>query len=325
MNKPNLAFVLRINPSGIDGIPDALKGNYVTIGWSHVPEILRYAEWIPFRNAVHKTYYSKDISHRRSGLAAGALWQFIKEMEIGSWVVVPALGGFYVAEVTGEAKHFPEHVEADCAFRRSVNWLNGKKPIPRSLATAALQARMKIHGTCARAWDLVDAIAAALSNASTTTDTGKEFVFRRDLHARVVQSVLSEIREGRIENFGFELLLKSLFEREGAKVEIVPRRLDKGVDLKVAFRVGPSSFVVGVQAKHFQAEPPVPAEVADKLVEGLEHADADAGMIVTSGTISKELEERVQEIFKADGVRIQLVDGEMLAAWLVESGIEAPV
>jgi restriction endonuclease Mrr len=51
----------------------------------------------------------------------------------------------------------------------------------------------------------------------------------------------------------------------------------------------------------------------------LKGTEGDFG-IITSGEISPELEKRVREIYEQAGVRIQFVDGEQLAAWLVERG-----
>lgn len=258
MPKPDRAFVLRVAPSGIDRVPDAVKHNYITIGWSRAGKILNEQDWLKFREAVHRKYYSEDKGYRRSGHAAGYLWQFLREMKPGHWVVVPHWNGFYVCEVEGEPTHDLAKIDDDTAFRRSVRWLNGKQPIERWHASAALQSRMKIQGTAAYADDLINAVDSVLRERGTTKKLSKETVFSHDLHTKLVETTLATIRSGKIENFAFERLLKTLFESEGGRVEIVPRRKDKGADLKVTFRFASiAQLVVGVQAKHFQPKPPV--------------------------------------------------------------------
>ena len=166
------AFVLRIAPSGIDRVPQALETNDLIIGWSRAGDDLLNDNlgWNEFRQIIHDEYYSGDETYRSSGAAAGNLWRFIREMSINDLVVVLHGNKFHVAEVAGPARHEPERVEEDTAFRRSIKWLNDGEPIPRRLARAALQSRMKIRQTCARATNLISAIKDALraSQANST-------------------------------------------------------------------------------------------------------------------------------------------------------------
>jgi hypothetical protein len=243
-------------------------------------------------------------------------------MKIGDWVVVPHGNEFYVCEIASEAIHDHTKVAEDTAFRRQVRWLNEKRPIKRSHAAAALQSRMKIHGTCAYAKDLIDAISSVLQEDDETRELPKGAIFAHDLHRKLVQTTLDTIRSGKMDSFGFERLLKELFIKEGGEATIVARSKDKGADLKVTLRFAiVGQVIIGIQAKHYRPEPPVPAKIADDLRAGMEDMGADLGMIISSGQMSTELEERVEELYENEGVRIQLVDGDQLAAWLVESGL----
>lgn len=321
-SKPERAFVLRVAPSKIDRVPEALKDNFITIGWSRAAKILTETDWWKFREEIHQVYYSEQKNYRHSGHAAGYLWQFIREMKVGDWVVVPHGNEFYVCEVASEAVHDPTNVEDDTAFRRKVHWLNGKRPIKRSHAAAALQSRMKIQGTCAYAQDLTDAISSILQEDDETRELPKNAIFAHDLHRKLVETTLATIRSGKMDSFGFERLLQELFIKEGGEATIVARSKDKGADLKVTFRFAiVGQVVIGVQAKHYRPEPPVHAKIADDLRAGMEDIGADLGMIISSGTMSPELEARVEDLYEKEGVRIQLVDGDQLAAWLVESGL----
>jgi predicted Mrr-cat superfamily restriction endonuclease len=251
MSNARQAFVLRIAPSEVDRVMEALANDQIIIGWSEAAELLDPSlDWVRFRETLRSHYYANEANLRKAGSAGGHMWRFVREMKPGDLVVVPYGSSFYVAEVSGAATHDPARVADDTAFRRQVRWLNGKQPIPRALARAPLQSRMKTQGTCAYATDLIDEIDECLALARQ----GKQPTFQSDLHQRLVRDTLDEIRSGRMNDFGFEHLLKSVLEGLGAQdVRIVPRLQDKGADLLATFLLaGAFRLLVAVQAKHFQ-------------------------------------------------------------------------
>jgi len=319
------AIVLRISPSEDDRVSLALERDQILIGWARAAGLLNPAlTWEQFRQIVHNEYYSQETSLRKAGSAAGHLWRFIREIEPGSLVVVPHWSEFYVGEVTGSATYDPSKVEGpeyDTAYRRVVRWLNGKKPIKRSIARVALLSRMKVQGTSANASDLIDEIRNCLSLAGREESPA----FHSDLQQRLMREALAEIRSGRIEDYGFESLIKTVLVQAGAKdVQIVPRSKDQGADLIAVFRIADAfQFTVAVQAKHWQPDPPVGREVVEQLIRGIEAEGADLGMVVTSGTISPSAEEAAAKYLEERGVRIELVDGEQFAKLIVEYGIRA--
>jgi len=178
---------------------------------------------------------------------------------------------------------------------------------------------MKTQGTCAVATDLLREIRDCLAVASR----GESPTFQRDLQSRLVCEVLEELRNGRIESFGFERLIQTVLLGLGAEeVRIVPRSGDKGADLVAVFRVaGAFQQMVAVQAKHWQPEPPVGRDVVEQLIRGIEAEGANLGMVITSGTISDEAFQTAEQYFDDKGIRIELVDGEQFAKLIVEHGI----
>ena len=314
------AFILRVAPGGEDKVPEALSADQIIIGWAEANGLLDYAlGWEQFREIIRKAYYSDEPTLRKAGAAAGHMWRFIRDMKPGDLVVVPYWADFFVAEIAGSATFDPSKVKEDSAYRRSVRWLNGKKPIPRQLSRSALLSRMKTQGTCADATDLLGEIRDCLTLASR----GESPTFQSDLQARLVREVLAELHSGRIENFGFERLIQTVLRGLGAEeVRIVPRSADKGADLVASFRVaGAFQQMVAVQAKHWQPEPPVGRDVVEQLIRGIEAEGANLGMVITSGTISDEAFEAAEQYFVDKGIRIELVDGEQFAKLIVEHGI----
>jgi len=240
-------------------------------------------------------------------------------MKPADLVVVPYWTDFYLAEITGPATYDPSKVVEDSAYRRSVRWLNAKKPIPRQLARAALLSRMKVQGTSADATDLREEIRECLA----TVERGEVSTFQRDLQSRLVREVLAELRGGRIDSFGFERLIQAVLQGLGAEESrIVPRIQDKGADIVATFRVaGAFQQRIAVQAKHWQPDPPVGPDVVEQLIRGIEAEAANLGMVITSGSISDEAFSVAERYFEDKGIRIELVDGEQFAKLIVEHGI----
>ena len=133
------AFVLRIAPSGIDRVHEALECKELIIGWSRAKGLLdEKLDWEKFREIIHNSDYSDEKDYRKSGSAAGNMWRFIRKMKLSDLVVVPHGASFYVAEVTGKARFDETKIEEDTAYRRPVKWLNDQKTILRRYARSAL-------------------------------------------------------------------------------------------------------------------------------------------------------------------------------------------
>lgn len=245
------AFVLRIAPSGIDRVALALRENVAIIGWC-APELMDPSlDWKAFREIVRARFYAKDDNLRRAGAASGHLWRFIRDMKVGDLLVTPHGAGFYVGRIAGPAFHLPERAEEDTAYRRKVEWLNGKAPILRETARAALQSRAKVQGTSADATDLLSEIMECLGDA----ERKEHRTFDEDLKTRLAREALDEMRSGRLDSFRFEHLVRSVLLGLGAtEARIVPRLQDKGADILASFLVaGAFRLLVAVQVKHFSA------------------------------------------------------------------------
>ncbi len=98
---------------------------------------------------------------------------------------------------------------------------------------------------------------------------------------------------------------------------------DKGADIIAQFLLAKTlEFTLAVQAKHHQPEPPIGAETVDQLMRGMEAEGTNLGWVVTSGTFSGEAWARKRGAEEEHGLRIELVDGEQLAAMIIEGGLE---
>jgi predicted Mrr-cat superfamily restriction endonuclease len=314
------AFVLRISPSGHDRTEEAMAKNQLIIGWSGLSQLLDPAlAWAEFRQIVHDAYYEEEQDMRRAGNAAGHLWRFIRDMRDDDLVVVPLGQEFLVGRVTGPAVHDDSRVDDDAAFRRPVEWLNSKRPIKRSQARAALQSRMKSQGTSASASDIIDEITECLERAAA----GKVSTVSDDLRGRLIENTLIELRQGRLDSYGFERLVASLLLSMGAsEAKIVARSQDKGADIIVTFPLsGLFQVRFAVQVKHFGPVPLIGVDVVDQLIRGCKAESLDLGVVITSGVFSEDARRAAEQAYEKTGIKVELVDGDTLAAQIVDSGL----
>ena len=317
------AFILRIAPSGIDRFQVARDSNQAIIGWAHASELLN-AELTEaeFREVLRSEYYPNELTEHKLGQATGHLRRFLREMQVHDLIVVPVPYGFHIARVTGEPTWDETKVEEDTAFRRTVEWLTDEA-IPREAASAALQQRMKTQGTTATAGEFVGELISLLRmRADGDTPT-----FESDLRARLIEVALDRLRHGMMNDWSFEALLRDLMVRQGAHpVTIVPRRSDVGIDIIASFPIaGLLRTMVGVQAKHWRPEPPVGPNTVDQLARGMELTSGiDRGIVATTGTVSDEARERAEELLNTKGLVIEFLEGEQIAALLIEQGVPLP-
>src|ERR1041385_7996920 len=98
-DKQQSAFVLRIAPSEIDKVHEALRENQIIIGWAKAVGLLNPdLEWGQFREIIRKTYYSDRPTLREAGAASGNMWRFIRDMKADDLVIVPHGREFYRSE-----------------------------------------------------------------------------------------------------------------------------------------------------------------------------------------------------------------------------------
>lgn len=125
------AFMLRVKPSRIDRLPEALDNDQIIIGWAEAEELLNESlSQKEFKDVFRKRYPGQTSNH---------MWCFIREMNIGDLVIVPSNPVFYVARILGPVTYDKLRIEDDTAYRRKVEWLNNKKPIAKADAQPGLQ------------------------------------------------------------------------------------------------------------------------------------------------------------------------------------------
>ena len=310
------AFILRLAPLGQDLTREALEKDEIFVGWKEVKGLLEEGlSFDDFRERVKDTY---GIENNRSAAAfARFLWGFLKGMKPGDYVVVPSGGQFYVAEVVGDPYY--DESQPVAAHRRPVRWLNDKKPIPRELASAALQGRMKARGTLMDTSDLVVDIEKVLEDARR----GETPNLARELRARMVEAVRQELTQGRMNPDRFEELVKRMAQAMGAaEVQWVPRRSDQGADVVADFQLmGGLLVTVGIQAKFYQPGKPMGRHAVDQLAQALRAGVAEMGLVITTGDVSEEAYQAAEEYLSRENLQISILGGKELAELIVDKGL----
>ena len=164
------AFFLRIEPSGINRLPEALASDQIIIGWSRTEGLLDESlSRDEFRDMISNIHYQGEKTLHKAGSAAGNMLRFIREMNIGDLVVVPSGSEFYVARILGPATYDKSRIEDDTAYRRKVEWLNNKKPIDYAKAEPGLQEKLKERYISRNASRWLKEIKECLNDAETNS------------------------------------------------------------------------------------------------------------------------------------------------------------
>ncbi len=309
------AFIFRIKQFEKRSIELALEQNKLLAGWSKIDLTDRSLSLSDFKERIFKAYY-KVGEERRASASAGNGWRFIREMIEGDYVIVPYNKAFYLCKVLGPTKYDSKAIDYDAAHQRSVKWLNDKQPIPRNHAAAKLQLRMKARQSCIRASDLISEIEDVLENDST---------FDEDLQAKLIEITCKEIVEGKMNDWDFEKLVKTILDNlTSGEATIIPRQKDKGADIITKVSIADiGEYTLAVQVKHHDPSKKVTdIDVIDQLIEGMLIEDADIGWVVSSGTFADSMVEYKEQKEEDENLKIELIDGERLAEIIVKNGLK---
>lgn len=125
------AYVLRMKIDDEDRVPGAIQGGQALMGWPTDADLLDPAlSKAEIATVVHHEYYEDEPSRRKAASAARNLWRFLREMQIGDWIIVPWRSKyFYVGQVMSAAA-VSQPPNDDC-FSRGVTWLNPESALRR--------------------------------------------------------------------------------------------------------------------------------------------------------------------------------------------------
>ena len=313
-------FILRMNIGGRhDKVGYGLEANRIVIGYARTPGLIEIADnandHYPLRDAISEAY---EWDNKVAGRKAGELWRFFRGMKPDDLVLVPHGKDIYLARVAGPPG-FDESMGA-AAYYREVEWLNGGVAYPRGGLDSIVQHNVG-SGTRNTCREVKAILPQVREMEERRVDTDK--TFQENLRERLEENAKDVLEHRNMNPKGFEYFLCELFMRRfGAIGNVRGGRGDKGAD--IVLDIPPPYDLltprVVVQAKYYVDGRKVGRTAVDDIVRGMDAEGADLGLVVTTGEFSDDAEEACEQV-NADGQRVELVDGELLATMIVESGI----
>lgn len=323
-----------------------LDNNYLSYGFSDF-EIDGFIEGVRGENGWQ--FLEEQFMAEWGELPRGRyqLWNFIKEMKAGDWVIVPTYGAFSICELLDDEPLMVKDIrdvviknwngeeilrdgdgylvdsnnnKIDLGFARRVKII--QKGISRyDYADSALTARLKVRQTNVCINDLQESVLSALKGYQKN----KPIHFRNEIND--VVPGICEIIQTKLNPNKFEYLVKWYFERVGASSVTIPPKNPMGkidfedVDVVATFELLKTIFYV--QVKHYQGE--TGSWGADQIshlkeLEAIKDDRQDDGytkvywLVTSSESFSKDC------INKAKETNVQLIDGKTFASMLLDAG-----
>lgn len=275
------------------------------------------------------------------------LWNFIREMKSGDWVLVPTDGAFSIYEIVDDEPMMVRDIKdvvirnwnneeitrddegylldsdnnrIDLGFARRVSLI--QKGISRyNYADSDLTSRLKVRQTNVCINDLKESVLTALDSYQRN----RPIHFRKEIND-VVPNICSIIQK-KLNPNKFEYLVKWFFERVGANSVVIPPKNPAGkvdyedVDVIATFDLLKTIYYV--QVKHYRGETDSwGAEQISHLKDLASNKDdrQDDGFtriywLVSSSDIFSE-----ECINKAKETNVQLIDGKSFSSMLLDAG-----
>jgi len=275
------------------------------------------------------------------------LWNFVKEMKAGDWIIVPTYGAFSICELLDDEpimikdirdvviKNWngeeilrdsdgyivdSNHNKIDLGFARRVKII--QKDISRyDYADSDLTSRMKVRQTNVCISDLKESVLKSLE----AYQLNRPIHFRNEIND-VIPNICSIIQT-KLNPDKFEYLVKWYFERIGASSVVIPPKNPSGkidyedVDVVATFDLLKTIYYV--QVKHYRGE--TGSWGADQIshlkeLEAIKDDRQDDGytkvywLVTSSESFSEEC------INKAKETNVQLIDGKTFSTMLLDAG-----
>ena len=343
-------FIVRMSSRGYSEY--ALEKSKAVIGWSKLGGMdLWDSDEKKRRENIKEALREHSSKDERSiGAQAGSIDRFLFSIKKGDYIIFPVNRGFYLGTAQGdEAKYNPDPILP--LHERDVEWKKEKgEPVEydRGILISGLQSTLKRRQTCPHplSGQYTEELEKAI-RANEKIDLNYRMLGRGQ-SGECVALVKKRIQESFDGNTTFEKFLEKILEKAGGKTKILPKKQKKegDVDIDALFRVNcmggnddfSEDFWYGYQCKHHKGETGTePVEQLIKRARAIEErsgedADEEPGLrnyrrlfSVTSGEHGEGARRRVEEFHESrqgEGTIIELVDGDDLARWVIEIGLE---
>ncbi len=298
----------------------SIQQNIVGMGWSEVYGLLnRQLEWDDFKNLIRPHHKGGE---RSLGASAGSLWRFIRDIKKNDYIIVPTQGEFYVARaVSNDARHEVSGITTDDAYRRDVEWLNDKKALPRTYATALLVRGMKAYQTCVQFdQEMIKEVEDALHRTGPVNFTRFVADGARDA---VAHSLLHAADDRQLEE-----LVRKLAISTGARAVTQARNSGKPGDADVIaeYDINPSDDPLSTLRVAFQVKKHQGTTGDWGINQLILRMSADPSivrgcLVTTANDISEDAKKLIRDA--KDNFPITIVTQNQLIDWILSVGLDA--
>ena len=304
-------FIVRNGERSLD---DWLEHGFIAIGWSQAMGLDAESDWDKFKSIIREAYlpHWPTMNERSLSLQASSAFQFIRNIRVGDFVLVPMPHSFLACKVTSGAYYDESARKTDSTWKRRVQWLTAK-PCPRNHGSNALQRRLKVRQTCVNINDLRADIVEAMRRKKPQS-------FNDVVLERAFEPVANALTNS-ITDLQLEDLVTRLAQAAGARAERAPKNsgLPGDVDVIATYdlRIGTEESTIKVAYQVKQHEATTGIHGIRQLVERME-ADTEIvrGYLVTT---ADTLDHAAQEM--ADENDIVVITKKGLVEWILTSGL----
>ncbi len=292
-------YLIRIG-EGSKYLAEAIKNNFVAIGWNFVGDISQCSDFDDLKQTVLATN-ADGYSAAQAGINAGQLYRFAHEMQEDDYVLSPLGKGEYAVGIAGKY-FYNSNPEGTCPYynRREVQWLDktlSKDDMSTNLAYG-LGSSLTIFSLNKYTNELADLIAG-----------------RTATPAEQPQGIRDRVLSGLLELDGreFEEFISHLLSLIGFQAEATQYTGDKGIDVTGTLDVdGIAEITLRVQVKRYKS-----GSISNKDILAMRGtlAQGEHACFITLSKFSKPAEEESEASGK---VPVKLIDGEDLAALVLK-------
>lgn len=305
--KPKV-YTMVLKPGDFDLTQKCLETNKIVIGWGNeslTPEKeMKYEE---LRDVIKNKFYAEHKDYKSAGHAAGMIYTFCYQIQKGDYVIVPDYGyKFYLGKVASD-----KFENLDVGFWRDVDWIFGKNnPGSWRNAKANLARACKVRRSLKESSYALDEIGRIIKDPGIL-----EKSWESDLYQMLCKQIEKSLTEGIINPTKFQYkILPMILKAMGAQENIINRigKYDKGIDIIATFPAAEySEKIIGIQAKNYLPDPPLEKGVIDQTINGALAENLDEAWIVTTGTVSEEINDIVEKhnISTESEVYLRIIDG----------------
>jgi restriction system protein len=288
-----------------------LQSGRVSLNWGELTEDLSKRESRADMRELCRTTYPQSTEAKLSN-HLGQIWAFVKEMELGDWVVIPskAKAAVHIAEITGP---YVYDATGPLPYRhtRTVKWVTTDVPrsnfdqdILNSLGAIMTICEIRRHDAEKRVREMAKLgwKSPAFPKINVTKSSGTadaEDVGAKDVEMDLevtARDMIAKLIGRKFCNHDLTRLVDAVLKAQGYATYVSPPGPDKGVDILAAPEpLGFGQPRICVQVK--SEDKPIDRPTLDQLIGTMQNFKADQGLLVSWGGFKTSVDREIPAQF----------------------------